>query len=645
MVVSAQAAAQTAPLALIGPTAPVTVSFSEGAAPLTIVVANNTDKAQALEVKYVGTGAEERGLRAVDKATGTDLELVILGGRTVPSYDAAALRLEFHRAGNKPTLEGAVVVTAAASVVAVPVSESKTAAIIGFEQKTASISATTWVGPLARVCRWLSFGEHCPEDHYQSSSTTVSARGVVEHKTLVGGSSGKNATVKIEPAANRGGPPRQQATEVKQGQQQTPAVRPAPRPTRAKITATEVRTPGTYSGDVALDPAAAEPKTTAVTIHARDAILWPLLAISAGLGASWYLTKRREPRRIGQGLRASLQEAISPYLDRRAQREQRRPDRDYLDHLLVRSDSGLAPRQKQYPDAKRVKMRPAEEVPALYWDTYDIDDADKLADVNKRAATMIARFTRWLSLDDAFNVLDRAVANLPNDQPIYDHAQSVLDLAQGEPVDDDETQTRASAMTAWATMCKLYCQVADSFARAAARIPPPWFDQHRSLDAENIYAQVAPADTPEEVAALRLALLRARRLLVDPEKAPADEPQAGVIANLRAATADLDADFFAADTLAGGVFANLLAPLRYRFETAEDIRRNVREWDWVVFLVISFLTALAYTLAFYAGKDWGSPMDYLTAFVAGATVPTVINWALLPSSRPLTPSVPATTAS
>jgi hypothetical protein len=631
---AAGAPAQTPPLALVSPTTPTSVEFSKGVAPLTVVVANNTNDDQTLKVRYVGAGGPIDVI-APKEVSGNGLKLVALGSRTIARNDATVLRLEFRRSGDKPTLDGAIVISAGANVVAVPISESTTPAIIGFEQKSASITTTSWGGPVSRVCHLIL--DHCPGDGYSSRSTTVAAHGVVKHKTLIGADSGDNAKVAIEAKTEDH---RQRSTTPKKASspRQAPSAQPVPPPTRAEITAVEIPNPGTYSGDVAVDPEAAEPKTIAVTVHARDAIVWPFAAVGLGVLLSWLLIKRREPTRSAQGLRVALQEAARPYLKRRAKREQRRPDRDYLDHLFIRTaDGNPAPERQQYPAPKKGAQQPPEDVPALYWETYKVDDADKRANLEKRVATMVARFGRWVRLDDAYVVLEQAAKDISREEPIYDHAQSVLDLAQGEPADDDEVEARAAAMTSWATICALYQQVRASFAEAERELGSRWADQHESLKAQSIYDEFAPADTPEKVAGLRLALLRARRLLVDPARAPVDKRERTIVENLReSSAADLGRDLNIEDILGPGVFSRLVGPLRHRFQSAEDIRRTVREWDWIVFGAVSFLTALAYTLGFYAGKDWGTLTDYVTAIVAGATVPTVINWALLPSDRPLT---------
>lgn len=644
-VASASAQAPPAPLALVTPTTPATLSFSGGVARLTVVVANNSAKPRPLSVRYVGAGAPAAGLAAERKASGAALELVVAGPDTVAAHDAAVLRLAFHRAAAEPALDGALVVRAGDAAVAVAVSEGQAPDTAGFKQKSASITTTSLVGPVARVCRVFGFIDHCPPDHYWRRSTTVAATGVVDHDTLIGASSGDNATVSLAPPAG-GGQPR--------SQRQSSASAPAPQaptatqtqPTLATITATDIPNPGTYSGDVAVDPAAAEPKTIGVTVHARDAIWWPLLAVAVGLLLSWLLIKRRDPKRSAEGLRLALRQAVAPYLTKSVEREERRPDRDYLDDLFIKTRTGHpAPEARQFVGPEDARTAPTAEVPKLYWDTFNIDDADARADVQKRVTAIIARFGRWRRLDDAYTALAQAGERLPKTDPVYDHAQSVLDLAQGEPVDDDETAARAAAMTAWALICALYDQVNERFAVAERKQGARWAQEHESLKAQEIYAHFAPADTPDKVAALRLALLRARRLLVDPTTAPKDDPHRSIVENLREASADTAGIEISLDDILGpGVFSHLVSPLRHHLPTTDEVRRRVREWDWIVFVAVSLLTLLAYTLGFYAGKDWGSLTDYLTAIVAGATVPTVINWALLPSERTLTTTASASSS-
>jgi hypothetical protein len=65
----------------------------------------------------------------------------------------------------------------------------------------------------------------------------------------------------------------------------------------------------------------------------------------------------------------------------------------------------------------------------------------------------------------------------------------------------------------------------------------------------------------------------------------------------------------------------------------EEIVAMVRGRDRVDFWVTFILTALAFLVTIYVGKDFGSIWQYLAAFLAGATGQLVVNWALLPWYR------------
>jgi len=195
-------------------------------------------------------------------------------------------------------------------------------------------------------------------------------------------------------------------------------------------------------------------------------------------------------------------------------------------------------------------------------------------------------------------------------------------------------------MATFAVIVGLYADVARRWKAAVERHGRDWETKHRSLDPAKIY-QAAPSlatRTPEHAAALRLDFLRARRLLADPESVPDDKPARSPRRNLLEGVLafdelNIDAALLEADGEPGTSFLGALLPPLLRFESADQIRRSVRDWDWADFVGLSLLTALGYTLTFYVGKDWGSTTDYLSAFAAGATVPTVISWALLPISR------------
>ena len=603
-------------LSRAGPPTIVHITFANGVARATIVVVNHSGQAGGLQVRYVGAGAPG-GLVARAKAAPKGLSLVRVGGSALNARDATAVRVVFHRRAALPILDGALILRSPTGVVAVPIEETPAAPSVGFAQRQATLTTSAWLGPVARVCGFFGrhfFGgtSHCPGQHYDARSTTVVAYGFVAHETQIGGDNGATATVELKPA--------DQAT-------------------RATLTATAIPAPGAYAGDVGVTDAL-DAKTLSITVHARDILLWPLVVLTLGLVASYFLTTRHERWRAAQGLRVMLQDAVKPYLDGLGNRDPQRPDHYYLDSVLLHDASGVAGEPQQFQKPRRGVPKPQPEVPAIYWDTYDIGEADDRANVTAAVATMTARFGRWQRLDSAFLALRGALQPLPPSQ-ISDDGQSMLDLAQGEPVDDDETKARAATMAAFAGIAALYGQVNQAFTDAAKT--PGWSDTHQYLNPVRIYDEARPLKKPEETAELRISLLRARRLLANPAEAPEDNSNLTRSENLRFSADLIDdvAGAFVADVSGVEAVAALLGPFTRRFEDSAAIRRNVRHGDWVVFVVLSVLTALAYTLGFYAGKDWVSLNDYLLAFTAGVTVPTVINWALLPSARTLTAESPS----
>jgi hypothetical protein len=579
---------------------PLSVSFADGAAPLTVVVTNTGADPVTLAIKFVGASAPD-GL-AVNDALDSGLRLTGPGSKVIGARQAAAVTITFHRLNGKPDVDGAVVFSAGDSVVTVPVSTSATTT--GFEQDTDTLSATSWLGPVARTCSWIHDGRLCPGQHFRGTTLEVAAQGAVNHVTRIGGANGKRIDVSLVREDGK----------------------------TATLKATEIPGPSSYTGDVALKPNASSPQTATVTVHVRDALIWPLAAIGLGVLGSYFLTARRDPKRAADGLRVSLQEALKPYLSRVDDLE--RPDRNYLDAILVRDTGGaLVPLAEQCPQPQGGVAAPTTDFALLYYETYTIDNADTRAKRTKEVAAMTARFGRWEQLNDAFGDLKAEADKLPRNVGIYHDGQTMLDRAEGEPVDDDEAKERASAMTAFTYVIHVY--------RAAGELwqakDPTWQGTHVYLNPIAVYRDARPVSTPTQIAAARANLLRAQRLLAHTQAVPEDRPNLSAFNNLIESAREVDAE----DLGPIEVVPIALAPAPHLFRDSALIRRTVGEWDWVVFVVVGFLTALVYTLGFYSGKDWGSLTDYLLALASGATVPTVVNWALLPSTRTLTTAAPA----
>jgi hypothetical protein len=555
----------------------LTVTFANGVAPVTLDVTNSGAKPAPLSIKYISNGAS---IPTAATATG-DFSLVGPTAKTIGGASAAVITLTFHRSADTPAVKGALVISANGSVLTIPVTEAT-----GFVQSAETISATSWLGPISRTCRWFAHSRSCPGQHYADADLTVEAAGAVPHSTAIGGANGKNLTLTLGTGDDN---------------------------KHAVLQATGIPGPSSYTGTIVLDPSASTPQPSTVTVHARDALIWALAAIALGVAVSYFLTGRRDPRRAMQGLRASLLHGATPYLD--SPFDPDRPDRHYLDDLfLVAGDGRPLEIGAQCPTEG---PRPEKAFPLLYWRTQANPDADGRATLAADVSAMAARFARWKQLNDAFLALKPIADPLPEHELIHTDAMSRLDLAQGEPADDDETKTRVESMTAFAFLAHVY---SDALAAWRGR-SDEWREHFPKLNPVSVYAD-SKRGSPDELEALRLHLLRIRYQI-----ATSELPKGAGDANLVERVDEPDESVLIAPTV---------GPARPAFQDEAAIRKNVREWDRVVFWVVSGLTALVYTIGFYAGKDWGSPTDYLLAFASGATIPTVVNWALLPSMRTLT---------
>lgn len=274
-------------------------------------------------------------------------------------------------------------------------------------------------------------------------------------------------------------------------------------------------------------------------------------------------------------------------------------------------------------------------MPKLYRETYKIGDTTTLTTTATAVKALADRFTRWALLNRGYHALvDKLKTRPAGTSPapaatrIRDDSDFLLDMTAVEPTDDAEAAALAQRMTEQTAIVYVY-------AAAKAKLPaPPWPEQHPIADPDKIYGDSPPVETRTAVDAhqLRYRLLRALRLLAHPE---------GVKAITDACAADPDKrleDIVVRrlDWDPPGPIRRLGRALVLHFDSPEHLRRVVRRWDWAVFWLVAVLTALVYLLPAYVGKDYGSLEDYLTAFAAGAVVPTTINWALLPFARPQT---------
>jgi hypothetical protein len=270
----------------------------------------------------------------------------------------------------------------------------------------------------------------------------------------------------------------------------------------------------------------------------------------------------------------------------------------------------------------------------VYRDTYKIGRSDEVNKTAVRVKQLTDRFVWWTQLNDAYRALV-ATLQQPAGQPdrvpvgtaIRADSDFLLDMTGVEPAGTAEAQTLAQRLIEQAAVNELY-------AAARRRLPPPpWATNHPIAGPDAIYraAPALEARKVEDWHALRYRLLRALRLLEHPDGVAAVEQATAAGAGIADAEQIVGVQAF--DIPWPRPVRELGRALVLHFEGPDHIRRVVRRSDWAVFWLVATLTALAYLLPAYNGKDYGSLEDYLTAFAAGAVAPTVINWALLPFAR------------
>jgi hypothetical protein len=615
-------------------------------APLTIVLRNDGTAKGKVRASFLATNASGGPVPAVKpRAAAKVTRLVLVESRSLvlAPGQLGGLALELRRPVGSKGGAGLIVVqldrrsSSTTTITAMPAT--------GFEQKKVTLTATAWVGPVSRTCRrafhWL-FGDHCPGQHYANTTVTVVARGVSTRTTILSADSGRNLFATLRPASSMP----DTSTTGTTASTETVAGSSAQRgPTAvATISVSNIPNPGKYSGDVAINPTATPPQAIATTVDAQDALIWPLIVLLLGAALGAVLTRRHDVRRGARLLRAALADAIAPYLKERKDRDQLRPNRFYLNDLL---NPGDASQQPSFHFWNHIWHRPPQsepKVPVLYRRTYRVKRTDELTQLADDIQEVIDRFTRWTKLNISFHLLHEAVSGMRTNLPVRNDGDRLLDLVEQPPADDAMAEDWVRRIVDHARLVATYRDVA----RRYDEREKAWRDKHTSVDPSMIYGHPSSdvlTRTPEQTLTQELDLLRAQRLLRrwrDIPDDPTAKPPPQV--HLRGLARDLgeeDVAFAAGFTFPGSQLATrLVHPLILRLRSPEHIRRVVRQRDWAVFWLIAVLTALAYLLPFYVGKDYGSVTDYLAAFAAGATVPTAINWALYPPSRSTT--APAT---
>lgn len=543
-------------------------------------------------------------------------------GTRVAARSVTALSLELRRAtrAKKPS-SGALVVRlrgdAPQGPAVLELTEQAAPTTAGtpklrFEQKDATLTVTRWLGFLSHPTK-----RACGCDWTSGTSLVIGTRGKTpaEKSTILNSDSGRHLKLTLE---RRDG-------------------------SSSTLGASHFSGHGKYAGNLMLDPDAKKPRTLAVTVHVRDAVIWPLFAVLCGAVIGVVLIRKNDIRRGRNLTQKAIKEAIDPYLRARARNahrspETRDPDERYYLNDLLRGDIDKSP----YYAHGACNGDDLPEVPRLYCRTHEIETNEDITAVAAEIKETTAQFDRWLRVETAARAVKRSLGRLPDESPMQIDATQLL-LRTREPVNDDtEAADLVTVLRAEAHFATLYRHLRHQYDRQNDN----WQQTHKKMDPNcEVKELAAKASRTRKAADIEPAfykLLAKAEIMRHPAHAPKDRHKAHRdltayvvvehnIPNLHELRADLPREV--REELDD---ASRAAPPTPDTRSPQLIYAQVRRADWVTFWTAAALTALVYLSTVYKG-EWGSLEDYLFALAAGAVGPSAVNWALLPFTRSYNP--------
>jgi hypothetical protein len=437
--------------------------------------------------------------------------------------------------------------------------------------------------------------------------------------------------------------------------------------TEATIKATDITATGNYEGDLTLDPDAESPQAIPVTVRVQDLWMWPLAVLLLGVAAGYGLSKWYDRYRARELLRSALAGARDDYNAARGQipagcqytlGEAFPSDPPSWGHKL-----GIPQLQARISNCDQLNV----EAERLYCEIGKARSQEELDEVSKKVTDLVQRVAAWPDVCNAAQELLDALDKLEELDGLADPEDLALYRADKELLPNNPTPiTNASNASS------LLTRLADQTGATKAFIQEVWplrarvrslfealepyaddmdnEDRNKlhsnapsSLDATFVYRAESPEGVEETVGILvdaqrdllelgseyRDAPIRIRRDVLDEQRLRVtvdgkhfrvlDPNSARPWVGVRAAFIDVPDRLYRA---AGA-----------EDRSSEQIIASLRKHDLFVSVVTALLAAAAYLLTIYPDQGFGSPGQYVAAFISGATGQVVIDSTIAPWFR------------
>ncbi len=630
---------------------------------LNVVIRNDSDYDKSLVVEFVSsTGGTVSSLLS-EPTYSTDQVTLFTEGSTKPEvtpFSALPLSLKFGIAkGSKlASIDGVLVVRGDGSEPVRPATlrvELNTAeapfswADVSFQPDKANLVVSRWL-PLGIRRDWYRGGE---TSLWFNSTKDALAKQIKDKPPSDRLSSETGGILKLS-----------LSDAVKQGAT-----------TKATIKATDIMVAGSYDGDLTLDPDAESPEAIPVTVRVQDFFIWPLATLLLGVIAGYLLSKGYDRHRARELLRSALAGAREDYNAAKSQI----PDRcqytlgeafEPVTKRLFSSDPrswwhrlGIPQLQAKISDCGQ----PTAEAERLYCDIGKARSQEELDEVSKKVTDLVQRVATWSAVCVAAQELLDALEQLEKLDGLEEPDKLALYKADKELLPDS-----ATPITNAAEASSLLTQLADQTGSTNAFVQDIWplrarirslfgalerrADTMDGEDRDKLYESapsaldetfVYRAQSPEDMEKTIRNLVNAQRALL---ALGGKYPEVGIrvrpdVLDEQLLRVTIDSETYrvldpnSARSWVGVRAAFIHAPDHFLRDTgtedrsSEDIVASLRKHDLIVSIVTAFLAAATFLLTIYPDQGFGSPGQYVAAFIAGTTGQVVIDSTIAPWFR------------